>query len=83
MPLEEAIRVNLIPALCGKDVNDLERRIIALPYRYGGLGMQNPVSTADREFQTSSQITSQLTDLICQQNNDVDALDNDAVKEKS
>ena len=30
----------------------------------------------------SSEITSNLTDLICQQNNDVSALDNDAVKEK-
>ena len=35
VPLEEAIRQHLIPALIGREVSDLERRIIALPYRYG------------------------------------------------
>ena len=41
-PLEEAIRSNLVPALLGKSVSDLERDIIALPTRLGGLGIYDP-----------------------------------------
>ena len=48
-PLERSIRQQLIPALVGREVSDLERRIIALPYRYGGMGLLNPTQTADRE----------------------------------
>ena len=36
-PLEVAIRNKFIPALIGRPISDLERRIFALPYRYGGL----------------------------------------------
>ena len=44
-PLEEAIRNILIPAICGKVVSDIERKLISLPYKYGGLGMRNPVES--------------------------------------
>ena len=40
-PLEEVIRAKLIPAICAKNIDDLERRIAALPYRYGGLGIES------------------------------------------
>ena len=66
-PLEDAITNNLIPALTGRTVSDTEREIIALPLRYGGLGMQNPVKTADREFHASNSITEELQNLICRQ----------------
>ena len=82
VPLEEAIKEKLIPALCGRSISDLERRIFALPYRYGGMGMQNPVLTADREYHTSREVTSNLANLICSQTNNVSMLDQDAVKEK-
>ena len=31
-PLESAIKSELIPALCGREMLDLERRIFSLPY---------------------------------------------------
>ena len=49
-PLEMAIRERLIPNLVGRPVSDRERSMLSLPYRYGGLGIQNPVKTADREY---------------------------------
>ena len=49
-PLEEVIRTKLIPAICGRTVSPIERRMIALPYRFGGLGIQNPTLTANREY---------------------------------
>ena len=49
--------------------------ICTLPLRFGGMGIQNPVDTADSEFMASSAITRNLTDLIMQQTTDVDRLD--------
>ena len=78
-PLEDAIRQDLIPALCGRKVSDAERRIFSLPYRYGGLGILNPTQTAEKEYQASKEITAALTDLILQQDMDLSHLDRDAV----
>ena len=74
-PLESVIRSELIPALCGREISDLERRIFSLPYRYGGLGILNPTTTAEREYCTSVKITAGLTNLICQQEMDLSLLD--------
>ena len=71
IPLENVIREKLIPALIGRQVSDDERKLISLPYRYGGLGIQNPVEMADREYCTSEKITEQLTKLIMEQDNDI------------
>ena len=81
-PLETAIRHELIPALCGREVSDTERRIFALPYRYGGLGILNPTQTAEREYRASKEITAPLTDLIYQQDMDLTHLNREAVSEK-
>ena len=80
LPLEDVIRNELIPAVCGRGVSDIERRLIALPYRWGGLGIQNPALTAEREYRTSVRITSGLTALICQQEMDISLLDEDEMK---
>ena len=80
-PLEDAIRNNLLPAICGRGLSDSERRLLALPYRYGGLGILIPTETADREYNASVRITSQLTDLICEQEIDITKLDREAVAE--
>ena len=51
-PLENAIRQKLIPALAGgHNPTQLDREIIALPPRLGGLGMPNPIKIADAEHQ--------------------------------
>ena len=42
-PLKEAIRTILLSSLCNRPVTDLDRDMIALPLRHGGLGIQNPV----------------------------------------
>ena len=47
-PLEESIREFLIPSILGRQLSDSERRIIALPVRYGGLGVSNLMENADR-----------------------------------
>ena len=49
-PIEQAIRNTLIPAICGRPVSDLERSLLALPYRHGGLGIRNPVESARHLF---------------------------------
>ena len=67
-PLEEVIRQKLIPALCGRQVSDIERRLLALPYRLGGLGIRNPVKSAAAAYEASVKITKPLTDLIVEQN---------------
>ena len=81
-PLEEAIRTKLIPAICGKNVSPIERRMIALPYRFGGLGIQNPTQTANREYLASCRITAGLTNLIYDQDMDITKLDKEAIKKE-
>ena len=56
-----------IPAIIGQEVSNLQRDMLALPVRYGGLGIANPVKTADREYETSRKVTENLTELIKQQ----------------
>ena len=63
-PLEEAIRTVLLPSIFNRPVTDLERDMIALPLRHGGLGIQNPVLIADREYIASQKITKPLANLI-------------------
>eukprot|EP00794_Sanderia_malayensis_P020898 gene20898-22949_t len=56
-PLDKAISAKLIPAILGRDISDIERKLNALPLRMGGLGIRDPQETADREFQSSVAIT--------------------------
>ena len=69
-PLERVIRDEFIPAICGRDISDTERRLFALPYRLGGLGIVNPVESADAEYERSKIITSELTSMIFAQEED-------------
>ena len=74
-PLEDAISQSLIPAILGRKVNTLERDMLALPLRHGGLGIQNPTKTSDREYEASKKITKQLTELILNQDQDLSKVD--------
>jgi len=71
-PLENAIRDQLIPALLGREVSDVERQILALPIRHGGLGLIAPRETAKTECEHSTQITNNLTAKIYTQTLDLD-----------
>ena len=57
-PLEAAIQGKFLPFLIGREISVLEGRMLALPYKYSGLAVRNPVATADEEYEASSQITS-------------------------
>ena len=80
--LETAISNRLIPALVGKPVSALDRGILELPVRYGGLGIINPTTTSFREYNCSKKITEPLTSLITKQLVDVIELDTEEVSKK-
>ena len=62
--LEEVIRLDFIPALSGRAVSDIERVLLALPARMGGLGLPNPASDADVSYLWSRNVTKALVDRI-------------------
>ena len=73
-PLEAAIRQNFLPALTGQNAcNDLERELLALPVRLGGLGIAIPSSRAKCHNSASRKITGPHKDLILQQSNEFPA----------
>ena len=76
-PLENCLRESFIPSIIGRQVSDLERKIISLPVRYGGLGIANPVENADREYLASLQITRNLSNMIIDQQQDITAYDHE------
>ena len=79
IPLEGVIREKLIPALVGRRVSDVERRILALPVRFGGMGIRDPTK-ASQEFDASSKITQSLTQIIINQERDFSHYDPEEVK---
>jgi hypothetical protein len=81
-PLEDAIRSSLIPAIVGRKIKDVDRDIFALPVRFGGLNIVNPVESADREYRASRFITKNLTDVILNQDQDFSNYDKEDAKEK-
>ena len=75
MPLEKCIRDTFIPAVIGRKVSDIHRRLFALPIRLGGMGIINPVEAADKEYDTSVKVTEYLVDLIYHQATSLKTLD--------
>ena len=67
-PLENAIRNQLIPTLTEQhQISEIERSLIALPVKLGGLGIPNPCKDAQHEFENSIHLTKNLTDAIINQ----------------
>ena len=52
----------------GKLVSDTERDMLSLPGRFGGLAIDNPVTTCDIRFSVSSEYSKALSDSIVKQN---------------
>ena len=71
-PLEDAIRMRLIPAILGKEVSDLERSLLSLPAKFAGLGMRNPVEECEKAYERSKALTKPLTKVIVQQDEEFD-----------
>ena len=65
-PLDTALRTKLLPALTTP--NYLDCALFVLPARYGGLGIRIPSKNAERELQSSQQVTSVLVPHILEQN---------------
>ncbi len=65
LPLETAIRHLLIPALSGlPSCSTLERDLLALPVRHGGLGIVNPTTLSSQFYKASETVCKPLVSLI-------------------
>ena len=72
IPLEDAIRCKFIPVITGQNhILDVERDLLALPCRLGGMGLINPTKICDDHFSHSEEITGPLVNLIIQQKLDI------------
>jgi hypothetical protein len=65
--LEDVIRLDFLPALLHREVNDLESEILSLPARHGGLGIACPTVTAVDAHENSLKISEPLVKLILRQ----------------
>ena len=84
-PLENCIRYSFIPAITnGHKCNNEERIILTLPPRLGGLGIPNPVTSDDPEYNNSLKVTTALAERIIKQEqwNDVDEQNIKEIKSK-
>ena len=70
-PLEDCIKTHFLPSIVGRKISDIERKVLSLPVRFGGLGVANPVETACREYYASKAVTQGLADLILHQEQDL------------
>ena len=65
--VETAIREKFIPSLLRKEVSDDIRRLLAIPARFGGLGIFNPTERSPVSFEHSTQLCAPLVSLILRQ----------------
>ena len=64
-PLEDVIRCTLLPALLKiSPPDDVTRRLLALPLRWGGLGIFEPTVQCKLEYTASLDITGPLSSCI-------------------
>ena len=77
-PLERAVSQILIPTITGHKCSQLERDVLSLPVRCGGLGFGNPQAEAARELNSSVETTAPLVDQIMSQQHQLP--DDSAVK---
>jgi hypothetical protein len=66
-PLDDLITYGFLPTLFGSSLSSSEREIMALPTRFGGLGISNLQDRAPREYSASRLITSENVSAIKQQ----------------
>ena len=67
-PLEETIRKVFLPNLTGQNAfNDMERDMLALPARLGGLGILDPCRMSELHYSTCETISAPLIRLILDQ----------------
>ncbi len=65
LPLEHVIQIKFLPALSGRaPPHTVQRDLLALPARLGGIGLGDPSKRAHDEFAASVLVTSPLKNLI-------------------
>ena len=77
-PIEDVLRNMFIPAITGGVLcSDIERRLLSLPIKMGGLGIDIVSEISDQEYDSSRQLTSSLIEDIINQNTDTNEHQND------
>ncbi len=66
-PLEDLLTNTFLPKLTGRSLTQLEREILSLPARDGGIGISNPIEKATQAHCDSLMMTKELTLRIRQQ----------------
>ena len=66
-PLEDVIRAEFIPTLLKRDINDLERELLSLPVRMGGMGISKPTEQCQVAHFNSMYVSTPLVKLITRQ----------------
>jgi len=70
-PLEEAIHQPLLPALTGQmPSSEMERGLLSLPCRFGGLNIPKPTCCSAFQFTSSKLLSASLVAMIFQQTED-------------
>jgi len=70
--LEDVIRLSFLPALLRRPVNELEREVLSLPARMGGLGISLPHTNCISAHANSMKVSAPLIRLIARQELDFD-----------
>ena len=65
-PVEAAVVDDLIPALSGRPVSPVERELLALPCRHGGMGLTKPTSLGS-QYLSSRRVSAPISSRIAQQ----------------
>ena len=82
-PLENCIRNKLIPAITGRlSVSDLERDLLSLPARMGGMDIRYPTDSV-YSYSASVKITSSLSDHIVRQDSNSPLMAEDTARCKT
>ena len=80
LPIEEILRSRFIPAITGGHLcSDVERALLALPVKFGGLESQNLCEVANTELLNSKEITRELYEKVVTQNKDFQ-IDSEKIK---
>jgi hypothetical protein len=76
-PLEKIIREVFIPSLFdGHTVSDIERTLLCLPIRLGGMALENPTDHCEFKYQASVRSTNSLTTHIILQKENLETNQN-------
>ena len=66
-PLDDAIEKDLLPAIFGGKINETEREIFSLSFKYGGLAISELNQKAQQAYQDSEEITKPLIEIMIEQ----------------